>query len=146
MRWCYDLFAGFIKLLTQFMLAIYTVGADPMPLAVSFDGMCSNRDLTDQAAARESTRAYDASRFERLTKQCCTQDVVREVISAQWSLQTAAVIMSSAVQQSVITEPVCRLFELLQYSKCATCVATESYVIRPYLHRETWSCACLSWS
>jgi hypothetical protein len=82
---------------------------------------------------------------ERLTKQCCTQDVAREIISVQWSLHTAAVIMSSAVQQSVITEPVCRLFELLQYSKCAIRVANESYVIcthLPVVSIET--CSCLS--
>lgn len=69
---------------------------------------------------------------ERLTKECCTQDVVRELISAQWSLRTATVIMSSAVQQSVITEPVCRLFELLQYSKCHLCRQSMS-VVRTHL-------------
>jgi hypothetical protein len=54
-----------------------------------------------------------------LTIRCCTaQEVVREIISAQWSLHTAAMMMNSAVQQSIITEPVCRFFELLQYSEC----------------------------
>lgn len=44
-----------------------------------------------------------------------TQDVLRSFVTAKWSIQAITSTFTSAAQQSIITEPLCRFLELLQH-------------------------------
>ena len=47
----------------------------------------------------------------------CLQHMLATLRGATWSVRAGLVALTSAVQQSAVTEPICRVLELLQYGE-----------------------------